>query len=257
MEPFQIKSGGLNLASPSYVSWINALMITEQRKPDIRPWMAILTLEDGTRCNAAILSRNWVATSAHCVGSGKNFLVTVGTSNLSDKNALTLHGYQIVVHEEWDPQTYQNDIAIAKVESLPIAEKRGMVRIPAPGEFSPKPGTTSLIGNTWNEVRYPGVAYSNSLLEFPVEVLSLDLANRLLGMGPNSGVLQGSGTLNPEKTFASNSPLKSDAIITVEIDGDIFLIGIGSLPPPNTGTGSPSIHTYVPSYLDWLKNYLY
>ena len=90
------------------------------------PWQVYLESEDFT-CGGSIISDNWIITAAHCAKDDNNvtipaseMLVVVGANN--PRNPFQGDEYyvsEVIVHEDFDSNTLNNDIALLKLE-VPI-----------------------------------------------------------------------------------------------------------------------------------------
>lgn len=73
------------------------------------------------KCGAALLTRNWIVTAAHCVKdvSPSNLLVRVGEYNVLDENETHDHTNRritrVITHVNFDKQSYEYDIAVLRM----------------------------------------------------------------------------------------------------------------------------------------------
>jgi len=90
--------------------------------PDEWPWLAaLLTPEDGQYCGATLISDSYVLTAAHCVDQYQphQVLVKLGEYDFSKKGETKdriLGIESIIIHEKWNNETFENDIAILKLK---------------------------------------------------------------------------------------------------------------------------------------------
>jgi Trypsin len=90
------------------------------------PWQAFL-ISGNNLCGASIISDNWIVTAAHCTKNSSGdavpaskMTVKVGASNPYDSNEGKSYSIsQVIVHEDYNPSTIANDIALLRI-SLPI-----------------------------------------------------------------------------------------------------------------------------------------
>ncbi|GFY73463.1 serine proteinase stubble [Trichonephila inaurata madagascariensis] len=68
-------------------------------------------------CGATILNQRWIITAAHCVHrrSTRNFQVVIGINSQKEKKFDSYKVDKIKVHEQFDPETFLNDIAVIHV----------------------------------------------------------------------------------------------------------------------------------------------
>lgn len=73
------------------------------------------------KCGAALLTRNWIVTAAHCVKdvSPSNLLVRVGEYNVLDEKETHDHANRritrVITHVNFDKQSYEYDIAVLRM----------------------------------------------------------------------------------------------------------------------------------------------
>ena len=87
------------------------------------PWMTALVANNvapaaGQFCGGALIHREWVMTAAHCVTSGTqvdppaSIDIVVGLHRLSENNGIRRDLQAIIVHPQWEPASYDYDIAL-------------------------------------------------------------------------------------------------------------------------------------------------
>ena len=85
------------------------------------PWMAYVATRWGSMCGGSLISKDWVITAAHCVGSGDpaDIRVDLGQHDLfSATEAVLVRKYlsEVHIHPDWDSQTISNDVALLKLD---------------------------------------------------------------------------------------------------------------------------------------------
>ncbi|XP_048396255.1 coagulation factor X-like isoform X2 [Stegostoma tigrinum] len=83
------------------------------------PWQVLLNYDNKTFCAGAILNEDFVLTSADCVNQLRSFTVVVGEHNLEvNEGTEQIHNVsQIHIHSRYSPATFENDIALLKLET--------------------------------------------------------------------------------------------------------------------------------------------
>ena len=93
-------------------------------KTDIKqhPWQVALQFKGNFFCGGSIIGHRWVLTAAHCFklsARGGDWRAKAGATNHA-----TAGGWaeieRVIVHEKYNPTTYENDIALIKLK-LPAA----------------------------------------------------------------------------------------------------------------------------------------
>jgi uncharacterized repeat protein (TIGR01451 family) len=99
----------------------------EKALPGAWPWQAALihsdatNLYDGQYCGAVLVDEFWVLTAAHCVDNydTADFDVALGVYNLLDPepNAQRISPSNIIINPDYDPDLYDSDIALIRLET--------------------------------------------------------------------------------------------------------------------------------------------
>ncbi|XP_056654216.1 transmembrane protease serine 12-like isoform X2 [Monodelphis domestica] len=91
------------------------------------PWMVSLQVMIFPKythlCGGSLISENWILTAAHCLkeySGPKNWRAVIGINNLSKQhqNTKKIQIKTIIIHPEFNPDTYANDIALFYLTSV-------------------------------------------------------------------------------------------------------------------------------------------
>ena len=118
-------------------------------KTDIKdhPWQVALNIKtpEGTfLCGGSIIAQKWVLTAAHCIEPGTksaDVKAKAGATNYITAGTWT-QIERVVVHERYNPKTYENDLALLKLTSppsgrvIPIANAEMTVPVGQPLEVT-------------------------------------------------------------------------------------------------------------------------
>ncbi|GBO22333.1 Coagulation factor X isoform 1, partial [Araneus ventricosus] len=86
------------------------------------PWMVFLFINDtSVTCGGVLINHRTVLTAAHCLENAAYCTLYFGKYNRSDENddneVQTRTSSEIIIHPEFNPLTFDNDIAIVKLSS--------------------------------------------------------------------------------------------------------------------------------------------
>lgn len=97
------------------------------------PWQAMLASRGGSQfCGGSLIDEHWVLTAAHCVyGSSEDrVVIRMGAHKITDIGQ-KIQVQKIIKHENYNPNNFQNDIALLKLtESAKIDKGVGRVCLP-------------------------------------------------------------------------------------------------------------------------------
>lgn len=222
------------------------------------PWMVALLSNSGGSvnqrqfCGGTLISTEMVMTAAHCVEDlvATDLSVFYGTHDLSDSSGTEIQVAEITLHEQYDPYTAENDIALLKLVSplssvspLGLATDAMLLEMPERALFTTVGwGTTSTsVLNTVDQlqqVELPPVTQAMCNLAYPGEVSDKMICAGFLQGGKDS--CQGD----------SGGPL------LMYSKGEWYQTGIVSW---GKGCAEPlayGVYTRIPSYLSWIDKWM-
>ncbi|XP_055949625.1 sushi, von Willebrand factor type A, EGF and pentraxin domain-containing protein 1-like isoform X3 [Argiope bruennichi] len=102
------------------------------------PWIVFLFMNETRQtCGGVLLDRRTVLSAAHCFVNAEFCTIYFGKYNKSDekddKHVLTTRSSEIIVHPEFNPATFNNDIAIVKFSpDVPFSPRIQPICMPSP-----------------------------------------------------------------------------------------------------------------------------
>lgn len=163
-------------------------------------------------CGGSMIQNQWVLTAAHCVvdarddglylADASNIGILVGSNNITSGGDL-IGIEQIKVHPSYDPNSFENDIALLKLVREPNAAFK-TITIPTAeyADILEQPGVESIVTG-WGRTE-TGVA-SIELLEGKIEILDRNVCNEVM--------------MEPRRKAAAKS--FSDAAKILGVKGDV------------------------------------
>ena len=105
-------------------------------KTDIRqhPWQVALQFRGNFSCGGSIIGQGWVLTAAHCFkfsARGGDWRAKAGATNHAT-SGVWAEVERVIVHQNFNPVTYENDIALIKLKSPPAGRVIPLVDASAP-----------------------------------------------------------------------------------------------------------------------------
>ncbi|XP_023327401.1 salivary plasminogen activator alpha 1 [Eurytemora carolleeae] len=223
--------------------------------PNEWPWLAALITPEGSFCGATLISDSYLVTAAHCVVhyTKEEMKVKVGEYDFNIDGETSDKIYDIkrlVVHERYDPNTYNNDIALIKL-SVPAIFNKSVWPICLPEEDKVYENYRAYVVG-WGTI-YFGGPVSPTLQEVNIRVWEDEVCRR------NYRVMERNITENmicagdADKDACqgdSGGPLNCLNLAT----GRWELCGIVSWGLKCAEPDYPGVYTRTTNYLDWIRD---
>lgn len=217
------------------------------------PWIARLVYDGRFHCGGSLLTKDYVLTAAHCVRKlqKSKLRVILGDHDQTtvDETPVMMRAVtSIVIHRNFDLNTYNHDIALLKLRR-PIKYTKNIRPICLPGIKDPagRYGTVVGWGRTAEGGMIPSVVQE---VQVPILTLRQCRAMKYRASRITSYMLcAGRGAMDSCQGD-SGGPLLVNTGDRYEIVG-IVSWGVGCGRP-----GYPGVYTRVSRYLNWLKHKL-
>lgn len=104
-----------------FVGYNDAILGAQKADPgQFRYQVSIQSVDGDHLCSGAVLNENWIVTVAQCLrkfGSDvQNLRIVVGTNNIRSKSGSSYEIEKVVIHPDFEPSRYQNDIALIQTK---------------------------------------------------------------------------------------------------------------------------------------------
>lgn len=150
-------------------------------KPDTWPWQVHLTIcgkwygyIECNVCGASILNPVWLLTAAHCVPQSPSGYTIYGTNNIASKDALRAALYNWRVHDNWNPNNFDNDVALVQPKKvIEIGKSASPICLPTPDTCWDQ--HTACVVTGWGLTGEKNTIFPDHLQEVAVRLIDNDV----------------------------------------------------------------------------------
>lgn len=219
------------------------------------PWQIYLEAGDYL-CGGSIISPGWVVTAAHCVRnsdgttlSASKITITAGATNPISSQGTKYSVSQVIINENYNSTTYDNDIALLKVNgpiNCQYCQPIKLIKADNVAEGATDPGVITWITG-WGLTNANAVTEPANLQKAQVPIVSNSAATAVWENIPASDIM--AGYINGNKDACSGD---SGGPMSIPVSGEYRLGGIVSW-------GSSKCNTYgaytrVSMFESWIKS---
>uniref|UniRef100_A0A669FBU9 Peptidase S1 domain-containing protein n=1 Tax=Oreochromis niloticus TaxID=8128 RepID=A0A669FBU9_ORENI len=229
----------------------------EDAPPGHWPWQVSVQLRGNHFCGGSLINKEWVMSAAHCFSgsSPSGWTVSLGLQSLQGENPnkVSRNVAKIILHPNYDSETYDNDIALLRLSSpVRFTDYIRPVCLAASGSVFNN-GTDSWVTG-WGAVK-EGVAlpFPQTLQEVEVPVVGNRQCNCLNGVGTVTDNMICAGVLAGGKDSCqgdSGGPMVSKQG-SVWVQSGIVSFGSGCGRP-----NLPGVYSRVSRYQSWIKSHI-
>ncbi|XP_077630670.1 ovochymase-1, partial [Crocuta crocuta] len=244
---------------PFRLWWLSRRTVAgEEACPHCWPWQVGVRFRGSHQCGGAILSPTWILTAAHCVQSKNNPLfwtIIAGDHDrtLKEPTEQVRRAKHIVVHEDFDRQSSDSDIALIQLSS-PLAFNSVVRPVCLPQSMEPLFSSEIYAVTGWGSVSEDG-SPARCLQQIRVLVLEREVCERAY-CSPPGGVMEkmicaGFATSGGKDFCQGDS--RGPLVCRYE-KGPFVLYGIVIWGTGYAQTRKPGVFARVSVFVDWIQS---
>ncbi|XP_071452155.1 brachyurin-like [Hetaerina americana] len=247
----QPATAGISSVHPRYSSRITG---GHQAKHGQFPWQALISMDSSYVCGGSLISENWVLTAGHCGYQFQNFVIILGAEDAydnSENGRQTFQTEDVHVHENYDPDTVNNDISLLRLPNqVSFTDYVNFIALPPRSMQSDDLVGDEVTVSGWGKPSDSSPGISQMLNYVSMKVMSNEECANTFG-----------DIITPTKlctdTTGGHSSCNGDSggpLILQGQDGRYVEVGIVSFgASAGCEQGYPDAFTRVTSYLDWIE----
>ncbi|KAI9564777.1 trypsin [Daphnia sinensis] len=225
--------------------------------PNEFPWQISLQKRSANgwahNCGGSIYNQNYIIDAAHCVDEtfASTWRIVAGEHSLLRTSGFEQYRnlLSIRVHEDYNPDTNANDIALLKMDQ-PLDFSTGKVRpisLPTPGSTL-NAGTTCIVSG-WGTTSSGGTSIPDVLRKVAVPVISNSDCDSMYGIGSILPSMMCAGFVAGGADSCQGDSGGPLVLLNPNVLVGVVSWGIGCAYP-----GYPGVYTRVASFVNWIES---
>lgn len=198
-------------------------------------------------CGGSIINKDTVITAAHCIIATvpSQYKVVAGTSRRNGNDGIIVSVSEIVMHEKYNPNTYDNDVALLRLSSPLPLNNFNIKAIELTSEDAADGDMSTITG--WGTTQAGGTV-SDQLRAVDVPIVSNEICDEAYGGDRITAGMLCAGVLGEGGKDACQGDSGGPLIINNKLHGIVSWGASCALPT------HPGVYAKVFYYLDWIKS---